>query len=491
MMKSTTEYPMQKRKIRLIMILSFILTVGFLATTLASYFVSKALLRTEILENELPLTSDSIYSEIQRDLLQPIFISSLMATNTFLRDWVIDGEKDESLICRYLNEIKVQYDTVTSFFVSENTKIYYQASGVLKTVTMEDKRDGWYFRVREMVSDYEINVDPDMANQDTMTIFINYRVYDYGGKYIGAVGVGLTVSSVKALIETYQEQYNREIYFISQNGDIVLHGSGFPDHIKRVADVDGLAPLAARILSTSQNSFYYKKDGVSFMLNTRYIPEFKWYVLVEQSESKALQRIFHTLFINIAICIIIILIVLCFTNITVSVYQKTLEEMATLDKLTGLYNRQAFSILFKEVIKEVHRRFLPFSLIIMDIDNFKIVNDTYGHVAGDAVLKHVSSVAGIVIRDSDVLCRWGGEEFMFLLKECKIDDAFVMAEKIRKAIAASSCSWSDKEILVTVSLGISQWNLLDDRDEESIVVRADQALYMAKGDGRNRTVKLV
>ncbi len=83
-----------------------------------------------------------------------------------------------------------------------------------------------------------------------------------------------------------------------------------------------------------------------------------------------------------------------------------------------------------------------------------------------------------------------GEEFMILMKECRLNDAFIMAEKIRKSLADNPCRWSDSDITVTVSLGVSQWNLLDDSDEDSIVIRADKALYMAKEGGRNRTVKL-
>ncbi len=488
MSRDSVNLPIKKRKNRLIVVLSLILTSGFLMTSLASYVVSSTSLRTEILNNELPLTSDNIYSEIQRDLLQPIFISSLMASDTFLRDWVIEGEIDEGKIVRYLDEIKTRYDTLTSFFVSEKTRQYYYSKGVLKTVSDGEKRDAWYFRVRKMFTDYEINVDPDMANSDAMTIFINYRVYDYDGQYIGAAGVGLAVTAVKSLIESYQKDYERIIYFVDHNGDIVLHGSGFPDEQECLGDIEGLASRTAEILSNSQSSIRYKKSGGSYLLNTRYISEFNWYLLVEQSESKVLRQILYTLIINLIICAIITTAILYLTHMTLSRYQKKLEAMATLDKLTEIYNRQAFSILFKELIKEVHRRFIPFSMVMMDIDHFKRVNDTYGHLIGDMVLRELVDIVRHQLRGSDLLCRWGGEEFVILLKECKLDDAFRMAEKIRLAVAAHPIAAGDEKINVTISLGVAQWNLLDDKDENTIVARADQALYQAKDEGRNRCV---
>lgn len=111
-----------KENYRLIPLITVLLIAGFLLTSLASYFVSRESLRSEISLKELPLTSDNIYSEIQRDLLRPVFISSVMANDTFLRDWVIGGEHGGEKISRYLNEMHVKYNTFTSFFVSDITK---------------------------------------------------------------------------------------------------------------------------------------------------------------------------------------------------------------------------------------------------------------------------------------------------------------------------------------------------------------------------------
>lgn len=185
------------------MICALLLT-GFLTNSISDYLVARENVRRTITESTLPLTSDNVYSEIQRDLLRPVFIASLMANDTFLRDWAIAGEQDESSVVRYLHEIKIEFSTVTSFFVSEQSRKYYYAHGLLKTVREDEPRDEWYFRVRDMEAPYEINVDPDLANRDEMTIFINYRAKDYAGNFIGATGVGLTVNKVNNLISSYE-----------------------------------------------------------------------------------------------------------------------------------------------------------------------------------------------------------------------------------------------------------------------------------------------
>src|SRR5450830_1188247 len=122
-------------RFRLLAWLGILLVTGFVTTIAASYIVSRDAIRQSVVEQALPLTSDNIYSEIQKDILRPVFISSLMASDTFLRDWIINGEQDKNQIARYLKQVKDKYHTITSFLVSENTRHYYYAGGLLKTVS--------------------------------------------------------------------------------------------------------------------------------------------------------------------------------------------------------------------------------------------------------------------------------------------------------------------------------------------------------------------
>lgn len=306
----------------------FILLIsGFLITSFASYFVSRESLRFEISQKELPLTSDNIYSEIQRDLLKPVFISSVMATDTFLRDWIIGGEVGKDRITKYLNEIQKEYKTFTSFFVSDKTRTYYHSDGILKKISPKEKRDKWYFRVKEMRDDYEINVDPDLANKDAMTIFVNYKVYDYNKKYIGATGVGLTVNAVKKIIELYQDKYNRTIYFFDKSGNVTLSGSGFDYSIYNVSQLEYYSKFKKRTGLKEQPSFTYKRDGQVLHTNIRYIDEFKWYLVVEQPEQEIIKKIFTTLMINIFICIAITIVVLLLVNYSVNRYNEKIETL--------------------------------------------------------------------------------------------------------------------------------------------------------------------
>ncbi len=319
-------------KRRLVAFLSILLVSGFFLVSIIGFQVSKSALKDIISENELPLTSDNIYSEIQRDLLRPVFIASVMAQDTFLRDWVIQGEPDELQIRKYLDEIKTKYGTITSFFVSDRTLTYYHANGILKSVNPDDPLDEWYFRVRDMASEYEINVDADKANRDTLTIFVNHKVFDYQGQYIGATGVGLAVYAVQKLIDKYRLKYRRNIYFTNKNGDVVLAGPETKQDFKNIRNVTDLHPIAEQILKSDAGNFEYERDGDTFLLTSRYIPELNWVLLVEQSESEAIGGLKRTLAINLLISLVITVIVMLATVFAINVYQKRLERMAEEEK---------------------------------------------------------------------------------------------------------------------------------------------------------------
>ena len=472
------------RKLYFAIALTALLVLGFIATSVISYFVAHDSLSDRIAEETLPLTSDNIYSEIERDLLRSILISSLMAHDTFVRDWTVGGEPEPDRIIRYLDEIQRKYGTTTTFFVSEKSRRYYHPSGILETVEREDPTDAWYFRVRSMSEPYEVNVDADSADPERLTIFINYRVADAAGNYIGVTGVGLAVNAVAQLIESYQQRYGRSIYFTDRNGAITLHGTGYTG-AARIQDTPGMRGIAPRLLATSgTDARYVAADGRTVYVNSRLIPEFGWYLIVEQSESAAETRILNTLLLNIAIALGVTALV-CITGwFTIRGYQLRLEEMATTDPLTGGANRQVFELLFAQATKVSHRRGADASLITLDIDDFKAINDSHGHEAGDAVLRTVGTIVRDHIRESDTVCRWGGDEFVVLLTDCDEQEARRIADKIRCAVKERPIRYAGRELHVTVSIGVAEHQYGEHLN--AVLARADAALYEAKREGRDR-----
>jgi len=165
---------------------------------------------------------------------------------------------------------------------------------------------------------------------------------------------------------------------------------------------------------------------------------------------------------------------------------KNLELQATIDHLTQTYNRRALEDIAKKEIAQAKREDSHLVVIIMDIDDFKAVNDKYGHIAGDQVLTEFSQRLKNNLREYDSIARYGGEEFLLLLPNTEIDIAIVVAEKLRKAIAAPVFLVNEKtNIAITASFGVSI-NKGSDIEWRKLLSQADQALYLAKSLGKNQ-----
>ncbi|MBX5179165.1 GGDEF domain-containing protein [Rhizobium lentis] len=167
-----------------------------------------------------------------------------------------------------------------------------------------------------------------------------------------------------------------------------------------------------------------------------------------------------------------------------------LRNAAQTDLLTGLYNRRGFEVAASALLTQAEHGSRWISVVLFDLDHFKKVNDVHGHDAGDAVLRHVASVARQHFRSFDLLVRHGGEEFLALLPDSTPDDAAIVAERVRMAIEAAEVPLQSGELLrVTASFGCAgRANGAADRNFEDLVKRADLALYAAKASGRNRVV---
>ena len=156
------------------------------------------------------------------------------------------------------------------------------------------------------------------------------------------------------------------------------------------------------------------------------------------------------------------------------------QNAALQDKLTGLNNRMAFDASLKREIYLAHRQNIPMSLIILDIDNFKMVNDTYGHSSGDLALEMLANSIITSMRGSDMAFRYGGEEFSLILSDTDEQSALLAAERLRIAVSELSC---EGDFGLSISLGIAQ--LIDGEQAKSLFDRADKALYQAKKSGKN------
>lgn len=462
---------------KLLMALSFILVTAFLVTSLVNYAVTRDAIREELLNSSLPLTGKNIYSEIHSAMMRPILVSSSMANDTFLMDWVEQGEQDKAAIVKYLREMSYEYDFLTTFLVSAASDNYYYQKGILKQVSPRDPHDVWFYSFLRSMKKYKLDVDNNQAEDNKLTIFVNFRLENEAGRLLGVTGVGVNMDRAARLLEQARQQYGRNVYMVDQDGLVVVHSDKSLIQNAYITEMEGIRNVASEVLVPREKAvnFEYDRGDRHILISTRYIPEFEWYLIVEQDEGMALagarSNLFRTLGIGLAASVLII--GLCV--VTINHYQRRLERMAKTDPLTGAGNRHALEERFDLAAYKADRYGDDFSILIMDLDKFKEINDMHGHAEGDEILQAVADGVQRTIRPTDLLARWGGDEFIVLL-DGSHTDAQALGERIRNELSNAS-----QRHVISFSCGIAQYAEGDDIG--SLTHRADQAMYRAKANG--------
>ena len=169
-----------------------------------------------------------------------------------------------------------------------------------------------------------------------------------------------------------------------------------------------------------------------------------------------------------------------------NIFHQELYKMAVLDAVTGIFNKRYFLDRLKEEFSHCVRAKQPLALLMIDVDHFKKINDTHGHLAGDFVLAHIAKTIKSMTRASDILARYGGEEFVVILRNTEEKGASQMAERIRKQVEKSPATFEAHTIPVTVSLGAASLDEEDYKSPELFIESADKYLYQSKESGRNK-----
>ena len=480
------EFVAQRRRLTLILVL--LLLFGTLATSLGGFVVARKSVRRGLLSNELPLTGDSVYSEIQRDLLRPVSISAQMSHDTFLQDWIGSGEQNSPEVVRYLDEIQQRFGATTSFFVSDATRRYYHSSGILKEIDENDPADAWYFQARSMKTDYEINIDEDTANRSVTTAFINYKIRNSEGRLLGITGVGITLKTIAKQISNYEQTFDRRIYFVDSRGNVALSSAAMPPQIQRakLSERPGISFIAAEILAggTKPLKLSFHRGSADVLVNSRFIPELNWHLIVEQDASPAYQTLIHILSWSLLLGLIVSALAGTIMMLVVRAFQRRLEHVVSVDELTGALNRRAGQQVIRAMVVSAQDTKRPGALLVLDVDHFKAINDAFGHVIGDRVLRVCADTISAACRSTDSVIRWGGEEFVIGLPICDEKHANDIAESIRAQIEANWEGGVRSLPACTVSIGLATQHDGDDLD--SLLARADAALYRAKSAGRNQ-----
>jgi diguanylate cyclase (GGDEF)-like protein len=472
-------------KTKVVIIIAGLLLGVSITGSIINYMKNVRDTQEQLQHTSLPLSVDNIYTEIQQRMIEPLLVSSLMSNDTFLRDWIMEGETDMNGITRYLTEIQQKYDIFTTFLVSDKTKNYYHPRGFIDVINKENSADAWYFNFKNKAEPYEINLDHNANLGDFLVMFINYKVMDYSNQMIGVTGVGVRLLNIEEMLTSFKTRYKYDVYFVDHKGELTLFSKGLNKR-GNIAHIEGLKKIQEAIFSDKQTQFEYKDKDGEYLLNTKYIEKLKLHLFVEINKKEYLNELKKTFYMNLTISLLVTLLVTLIIIYTINIYQKQLVQLASEDSLTGLANRRKFNEHFEKLYKLYLKRVHKLTLLLIDIDDFKSVNDDFGHLVGDQALIRAAEILKADLRSSDLVARWGGEEFAVLLVDVNPEKAREIAQKICDSMKEDVVL---KELLqrsLTVSIGVGELTSLESQD--GLVHKVDTALYEAKEAGKDQVV---
>lgn len=472
---------MRNNKNKLIVLIILFIFISMFLLTIIDYINYSKIIQQDI-KNITRLVSTNIYADIQVELTKPIYVSLTMANDEFLRDWITVGkEQDKQDIQNYLREIRNKYNYDSTFFISNITNNYYHNNGILKQISTCDHHDVWYYNFLNSGLEYVLDIDTDQASMDELTIFINCSIKEKG-EVLGVTGVGLKTERIRKALQEYNDLLDLDAYLINPQGIVQVHSDKNSIMNMNIFEDSYFNSKKHQILSKKDELqiFEPNEKNRNEYLITYYIEELDWYLIV-QKDTKILRdelykQIFSKLLIFIAAFLLISFISVKFINH----YQNKTIKIASIDVLTKVYNRMAFDNYLKESLEEYKENHKPFTLLLIDINNFKYFNDTYGHMVGDKILQRIPEFLQRFIRKDDILARWGGDEFTVILR-CDIRES----EKIIERINQESIDIEDIiDDSVTISIGKTEFKPCDNID--SIISRADHLLYKQKKDNQEK-----
>lgn len=415
---------------------------------------------------------------ITQKILKPLFIAETVARASSLKLHMENDVIDEQKIIEKLKAISDEFD-MDFFVASEKTRLQYNSDG--STLALTEEQVEWYFRAKNLPQD----IIAALGNREDIRIYFDVKVHNTQGEFLGFIGVSKRLASFVASFEEIKNKFDYNFVFVDQNNDIVLSSDK-----RLVADGNRIKKLQElawfKALTPEQQSDGYpnenllvKVNGDDLLIARADLKALHWklYLInslnVRQSDST---KAFILQTVNI---IILLLLALLMGRIALPYIQAEFANKHQNDPLTQLPNRAHLAWRFKQMRDEKQ----SVCAIMVDIDLFKIVNDTYGHAAGDLILCEFAKVIKLQLRDEDVIGRWGGEEFVILLPSTEFKIARDVAERARVTISEHKFKADGKELKITASFGVAFRASADKL--EDIVKHADQALYLAKGEGRN------
>lgn len=459
----------------------FVTTIVVISAT--SYFAFEKVIRNHIKHQQQ--ATIPLFSLITSEVIRPLTISSFMASDQFLINVAQSSEQpDELLLKKYLQKLSDKYGMVT-FAAFE--KHGYMLDSTNKKLTLENEQTEWYHRLK-VLSGTQF---ADIGNLDDPHLYFDIKLLSDNNDFLGFVGVGIDLNYFATTFKNYDKQFGIELLFTDDSGNIILTSNHLMKTEKHhrsesVININSLPwyqDFARHKTTKSLSNISVNNSDGNITISQLPIPEINWHVYIlsppEQQQSQYWYEFASKLFLIFLVALILYLVF----DFILSYFKSNVLRDSETDFLTKLPTRAFIDWRFEQLKEEYQHA----SFVMADIDHFKIINDDHGHLVGDDVLKIVANKIAQNIRDIDIACRWGGEEFVLILPDTNIEQAHSIIDRLRENIQDTvfRSRKTKGTFQVTMSFGISH-SKLEQAELESIVAQADNALYRAKELGRNQ-----
>jgi diguanylate cyclase (GGDEF)-like protein len=434
-----------------------------------------------------------LFSLINSEIIRPLTVSKYMASDPFLLDYIEQDKIDRDVIFNYITSVSNQIKTM-SFIAIEKHQLLIDSNK--KITSLSGNKIEWYHRLKAI----DKTGFSDFGDAENPHLFFDVKMFNKQQEFLGFIGLAIDLDHFAAKFSKFKKDYGLELYFVDSNNDVTLSSEQImqtmshhrKDVVTNINELHWYQHYQSEYQTNNDNvndgnksEHFSHISGHDLIISQMPLKELNWRVFIIAPPITE-QSVYWKLFIqNLVIFLLVSLVLYYLFVLCLSKFRSDLVKDSETDYLTQLPNRSFIHWKYSQLYKKYDH----VSVVMADIDNFKILNDTYGHLFGDDVLKVIATKLSENLRSIDLVGRWGGEEFILILPDTNAMQAQEVINRIRKKIAniPFTPSSTNKECNVTVSFGISNSSLANTTLEE-ILAKADQALYNAKANGRNQVV---
>ncbi|MDD6844821.1 MAG: diguanylate cyclase [Clostridia bacterium] len=480
----TNERRGRERKSVEIIILFIIMTISMSASTISS-IISIQRISADNSESNSLIIAHMVNSGIENEFIKPIMVSETMSQDLSLQEYMRRSYEDspesvEKEVSSYLNSIRTGFGYQMVFAVCDASKAYYSYDGISKFVDIDnDEHDIWYKLFLEEKKHYDLDVDTDEANNWELSVFVNTEITDKEGKFLGVCGTGIEMTYLQDLLKQYENDYDIKIDLINSEGLIQVDSDA--QRIERdYLDNSYLAKVGS-------GEFLYEGGSKSSRM-TRYLESLDWYLVIEDNNPNKINTVSVAITSIVIFSVGLVMMGIVFSIIVIRERKASKEilekrKVSITDDMTGLLNHRAYE---EDCMKIIENNSLSeITVIMMDVNGLKTVNDSYGHMAGDELIIGAAKCIQTSMGEYGKVYRVGGDEFVALLEcnESQLQDMVQTFEHITD-------NWKGTyQCELSMSKGIVVCKEHPELSLEEVKELADKLMYEDKDEFYARTGK--